>query len=117
VSANSIAWRKVVEQVVSCIADEDLQRRAWFGIGPEEDSPDEMFNQFFGDAAIEEFLARSDMELNDSQKVSGNNLVKLMRTLSEQTPQHIAPADLIDDPRWKKIREAAAQFSALLTST
>jgi hypothetical protein len=59
------AWRKVVEQVVSAIADEN--RRAWFGVGPEVSGPDEAFNQFFGDAAVEEFLNRDDAKLNDLQ--------------------------------------------------
>jgi hypothetical protein len=109
-----IAWRTVVEQTVNGIADEDFQRRSWFGLGPEISSPDEEFNAFFSDAAIEEFLQRNDTGLNDLQTEAGRHLVKLMRDLSRQTPKHIEPADLIDDPRWKTIREAAARFSALL---
>lgn len=108
------SWRKVIEQVVGAIADESLQRRAWFGIGPEMSSPDEHFCQFFGDAAIEEFLDRSDTGLNERQIESGRHIVKLMRELSDQTPDHIKPSDLIDDPRWRQIREAAAHFSKLL---
>lgn len=108
------AWRKVVEQTVGGIADESLQRRSWFGLGPEVSSPDEEFNQLFGDAAIEEFLQRDDNGLNDLQAEAGRHLVKLMNDLLRQTPQHIEPDDLIDDPRWQRIREAAARFSALL---
>lgn len=108
------AWRKAVEQVVGGVADEALQRRAWFGIGPEESSPDEEFCQFFDDAAIEEFLDRDDTGLNERQIKSGRHLVKLMRQLSDHTPNHINPADLIDDPRWQEIREAAARFHQLL---
>jgi hypothetical protein len=110
------AWRDIVVQVVSGIADEDLQRRAWFGIGPEQSSPDEDFSQFFGDAAIEDFLKRTDNGLNDLQSEAGRHLVTLMRDLSRQTTEHIEPANLIDDPRWKNIREAAARFSALLAA-
>ena len=108
------AWRKVIEQTVDGIADESYQRRSWFGLGPEISSPDEEFNTFFGDAAIEEFLQRDDTGLNDLQIEAGRYLVKLMNDLARQTPEHIEPADLIDDPRWKRIREAAARFSALL---
>ena len=104
------AWRKVVEQVVGGIADADLQRRAWFGIGPEESSPDEEFNQFFDDAAVEEFLARPDTGLSRAQLQAGQYLLELMKKLSTQTPQYIEPSSLIDDPRWQEIREAAAQF-------
>ncbi|HWA49041.1 MAG TPA: hypothetical protein VG742_12235 [Dongiaceae bacterium] len=108
------AWRKVVEQTVGAIADESLQRRSWFGLGPEISSPGEEFNQFFGDSAIVEFLQRDDNGLNDLQAEAARHLVKLMEDLSSQLPQHIKPEDLIDDPRWKRIRVAAARFSALL---
>jgi hypothetical protein len=108
------AWRTVLKQVVGAIADENLQRRAWFGIGPEESTPDEDICQFFGDAAIEEFLDRNDTGLNKQQLEAGRHLLELMRQLSDQTPDHIDPDDLIDDPRWQKIREAAARFYTLL---
>lgn len=108
------AWRRVVEQVVDGLADEALQRRAWFGVGPEESSPDEEFCMFFGDAAIEEFLDRDDVGLSASQLAAGRHLLKLMRELSDQTPDHIEPADLIDDPRWRRVRQAAARFLKLL---
>jgi len=115
-AVNLNAWRTVLKQVVDGIADESLQRRAWFGIGPEISSPDEMFNQFFGDAAIEDFLKRSDTGLNDLQLEAGRYLTKLMRELSKQTAEHLDPANLIDDPRWRKVREAAARFTTLLAT-
>jgi hypothetical protein len=109
-----IAWRKLLEEVVDSIADEDLQRRAWFGRGPEVWSPDEAFCQFFGDAAIEELLDRNDSGLSEPQLRAGRDLMALMRELSDQTPEHIKPSDLIDDPRWRRIRKAAARFHKLL---
>jgi hypothetical protein len=39
-----------------------------------------------------------------------------MHQLLTRTPTHIDPSELIDDPEWKKIREAASQFSALLAT-
>jgi hypothetical protein len=111
------AWRRVLEEVVDAISDEDLQRRAWFGIGPEESSPDEDICQFFGDAAIEEFLDRDDTGLNAAQIDAGRRLVAMMRELSDKTDRatgHIKPSELIDDPRWQEIRRAAADFRKLL---
>jgi hypothetical protein len=109
-------WRTVIKQAVDGIADEAMQRRAWFGIGPEVSSPDEVFCQFFDDAAIEDFLKRSDTGLNDLQLQAGKYLTKLMRELSKQTAEHIDPSNLIDDPRWRKVREAAARFATLLAT-
>jgi isocitrate dehydrogenase kinase/phosphatase len=115
---NIEAWRKVVEQGVDGLADEELQRRAWFGIGPEQSSPEETINQFLGDAAIREFLSRKDTGLNDLQIESGRTLIKLTEELLKEMPKDrkfIDPSKLIDDPRWKKIREAATRFLALLS--
>src|SRR5712692_1639468 len=108
------AWRKVLAGVVDSIADEALQRRAWFGTGPEVWSPDEAFCQFFDDAAAEEFFERDDTGLTQQQLTAGKHLVKLMHQLADETPNHIDPAALIDDPRWQKIRAAAARFHKLL---
>jgi hypothetical protein len=108
------AWRRVLEDIVDSIADEELQRRSWFGLGPEIWSPDEAFNQFFGDAAVEEFLDRGDTGLTRRQVNSGRKLVALMQELSAATPEHIDPADLVDDPRWRRIRAAATRFRSLL---
>jgi hypothetical protein len=110
------AWRAVVRQVTNGLADEALQRRAWFGVGPEISSPDEMFNQFFDDAAFEEFLSRVDSSLNAKQLEAGRRLLKLMTELSDETTQHIEPSTLIDDPRWRQIRLAASEFRSLLDS-
>ena len=68
----------------------------------------------FYDAAIEEFLDRKDTGLEAPQIKAGRHLVKLMSQFAAQTPEHIEPAELIDDPRWRKIREAAARFHTLL---
>ncbi|HWD60179.1 MAG TPA: hypothetical protein VG308_17975 [Stellaceae bacterium] len=108
------AWRRVVEDVVAGLADEAMQRRAWFGLGPEVSSPDDEFCMFFGDAAVEEFLERDDTGLGAGQRAAGRHLFKLMRDLSDQTPEHIEPEALIDDPRWQEIRNAAARFAKLL---
>jgi hypothetical protein len=107
-------WRNIVTEVVGEIADENLQRRAWFGIGPEVSSPEDDISAFFGDAAIEEFLNRDDTGLNETEIKAGRDLFELMSELADQTPEHIDPHVLIDDPRWQKIREAAARFYKLL---
>jgi hypothetical protein len=107
-------WRTLVTEVVGELADENLQRRAWFGFGPEVSSPDDDMSAFFGDAAVEEFLDRDDTGLNETEIKAGRDLVKLMSELADRSPEQIDPHDLIDDPRWQKIREAAARFHKLL---
>lgn len=106
-------WKKLVKDAVSGIADESLQRRAWFGIGPEVSSPEEEFCQLFNDASIEEYFDRNDNGLNQNQLKLGKHLVALMNDLGDEifkSQKFVDPNKLIEDPRWIKIREAARKF-------
>lgn len=118
-SADMKAWSKIVKDAVSWLANEEAQRRAWFGIGPEIDSPDEAFNGFFNDAAIEDYIQRKDTGLNDVQLEELVYLVKIMNKLSDETPssidREIGPS-FIDDPRWREVIEAAKRTQILLCS-
>jgi hypothetical protein len=87
-----------------------MQRRAWFELGPEVSSPDEDVNQFADDSAFEEFLAREDNGLNADQLATGRRLFGLVKRFADETPQHLEPTEVIDDPRWKQIRVAAREF-------
>jgi len=116
VAPNFEGWRKIVEQTVRGIADADLQKRAWFGSGPEVSSPDEMINQFFGDAAMEDFLDYPGVNLSPIQLTLGRHLLELMVRLSNGTPNSVDPTTFFDDPRWAEIRKAAQAFSSSLTT-
>ena len=117
---NIKTWRKLIEQGVAGIADEAFQRRAWFGVGPEQSSPEETINQFLGDAAIREFLSRADTGLSHLQIEAGRNLISLLDKLLKEMPKgykFFDPSKLIDDPRWRDIRNAATLFLALLSQS
>ena len=75
-TADINTWRQLVKDAVESIADEALQRRAWFGAGPEVYSPTEAIEQFFSSAAIEEFLTRPDNGFDDAQTTAGWRLVR-----------------------------------------
>ena len=116
-SVNIDKWFTVIKQTVEFMADEEATRRAWFGIGPEVDSPGENFCQFFGDAAVMEFLDRTDHGLTPPQFAALKDLAALMRKLSDETPDDIDTAigaELINDPRWKEIISASDRFLKLL---
>jgi hypothetical protein len=110
-------WFGLVKNAVGWLADEDAQRRAWFGLGPEQSSPGETFNAFLDDASVEEYLKRDNTGLNLRQRKALTGLTKMMRKLSDATPKlidkEIGPA-FIDDPRWKEVIKTAKETLALL---
>jgi len=112
-AADMRIWRRLVEDQVDDTANEDMQRRAWFGIGPEADSPDERFNKFLGDASVEDFLERSDTGFNEEQIQSLRYLTKLMRNLCNETEDY-PPPTFIDDHRWQKVIAAAKETKKIL---
>ncbi|SED85862.1 hypothetical protein SAMN05444161_4210 [Rhizobiales bacterium GAS191] len=113
-TVNIEARRKDFMRVVAEIADEQSQRRAWFGHGLEVASPDEQFNMFFDDLAAEEFLSRKDNGFIARQQQAAQILYNLMDNLADALPKKIDPKELIDDPRWIAVRAAAAQLLALI---
>ncbi len=101
-------WRRLVLDEVRSIADEQQQRKTWFGVGPLIDGPTEQFCAFFDNASVPDFLVRFDNGLNEEQIVQLTQLTAQMRHLSDTIRGFIRPADLIDDPRWEEIRKQAA---------
>jgi len=107
VAEDMAVWRGLILDEVRSIADEEQQRKTWFGEGPWVDSPTEQFCAFFDNASVPEFLAHSDNRLNEQQKLHLTQLSALMRYVSDSIHGFIRPVDLIDDPRWEEIRKQA----------
>ncbi|MGC2223366.1 MAG: hypothetical protein WA624_13900 [Methylocella sp.] len=110
-------WFGLVKDAVGWLADEEKQRRSWYGHGPEVSSPSETFESFLGDAAVEEYLKRDNTGLNKRQLEALTHLTKMMRKLRTETPgsidRKIGPA-FIDDPRWKEVIKTAKETLSLL---
>ncbi len=89
------------------IADEQMQRRAWFGLGTEETSPDEAVNQFYG-FDMDGLLASG--RLSEPQKRSLTVLRKKMDAFCAATPEFLKAEDVVDDPRWGELRQLASEL-------
>ena len=110
-------WFGLIKNAVGRLADEEMQRRSWYGHGPEVGSPGEIFCGFLDDAAVEEYLKRDNTGLNQRQLEALTRLTKLMLKLCDETPnsidREIGPA-FIDDPRWKLVIKTAKETQSLL---
>lgn len=101
-------WRERVIDQLRHIANEAFQRKVWFGGGEDQwvDSPTETICAY-DDLLVPRILAEPEHGLDWEQVVELTRLNSLMDDLVENTPDSIRPEDLIDDPRWREIREQA----------
>lgn len=103
-------WRHVVFDAIEAVSNLDLQKRAWFGVGTEQSSPDEMINQLLGDAALEDFLRLESNDMSEEQIRVGWELLRETNLFVDGTPDFLKPADVINDLRWVNIRMLATAF-------
>ncbi len=107
-------WRGRVKQAVRGLADEAMQRRGWLGIGPEESSPTEDICQLVDDTDFEKYLDTANAGYTTKQVEAGKQLLIMIQQFPHKVRDKIKPEELINDPRWVKIRDAAKNFLTLL---
>jgi hypothetical protein len=109
-------WKILVRDAVQHVADEEYQRRSWFGLSPTEcSSPDEVL-QTFDDLDFSEFLASGEVNLTDQQRVAGKTLEAEMDRFAQATPIQPDPGLVINDERWIEIQSAAGKILEALSS-
>jgi hypothetical protein len=100
-------WRHNVITAAKRASDRTYQERAWFGHGPELDSPDELLCTFLDDLVFEQFLVHP--KLSPSEQTAASHLYTTVEAYVS-SPKTLKPSDVIDDPRFERVRTAAAEF-------
>ena len=108
------AWRTNVISAARRAANREYQQRVWFGHGPERDSPDDLFCTFLGDLVFDDFL-RHPM-LSSPERTAAMRLYQVIEEYAKRTPKHLEPSDVIDDPRFEDVRNAAKDFLRIAES-
>jgi hypothetical protein len=89
-------WKQRVRQAVEGLADAECQRRAWFGIGPEESSPTEEVCQLVDDTDFEDHLDKNDVEFNQNQIEAGKNLLTAVKQCPYAIRNSVKPEILVN---------------------
>ena len=106
-------WLRNACSVLDAIADRDVLHDAWSGKSDYPTTPEEIYNEVFSDAVIDEY-ADSELGLDEAQKAAGKAFVDRMRDFDKIGGPELPWQEVIDHPDWIKVREAAAKFLALL---
>lgn len=107
------SWLKHACEVLDTIADPDFLRDAWSGKSRYVSWPDEVYNEVFSDAVIDEY-ADPDLDLDEAQKAAGKDFIDRMRDFDKIGGPELPWQEVIDHPGWIKVREAAKKFLDLL---
>jgi hypothetical protein len=102
-------WKDNIIDIICDIADKKKQEESW-PVG-KDDIPSiiEMY-ELLEDFRIEEFLASKDNNLTDQQVKLGKQLVEAMSEYSPPGKELPDEENVLNDPRWNKVRFAATEF-------
>lgn len=106
-------WLRNACSVLDAIADRDVLHDAWSGKSDYPTTPEEIYNEVFSDAIIDEY-ADPELDLDKAQKAAGKAFIDSMEHFDSIGGPELPWQEVIDHPGWIKVREAAARFLALL---
>ncbi|HEX3973087.1 MAG TPA: hypothetical protein VHX19_17295 [Stellaceae bacterium] len=111
-------WAEIIRRELVGIADRSFQEKAWFNPGPggPVSSPTEMISMLldtydFGNGAQERYL-----DLTDAQRAACADFDKMLQTFGRGRKKQLIDRQILDDPEWEKIRQAAAELLRILPS-
>jgi hypothetical protein len=108
-------WRQNVLGAARRAADRSYQERVWFGHDPQRrGSPGDLICTFMDDLVFEEFLL--DPRLPKREREAAARLYKAVEEYADSTPQVLNPSDVIDDPKFERVRIAAREFLKIAES-
>ena len=102
-------WNIKIVKLFKDFADEDLQRRSWFGIGPEVSSPAEMCC-WLEDVDLESWRVDRENELGDLLSRMISDFINEV----DQLPENIDDWTIFASNKWIKIRLLASVIRDIL---
>lgn len=117
IAANTALWASAVRHVIEEIADRDSQDRRWFGRNPpKESSPTEVICMLMDSLHFDDASKDLSLDLSDSQRAACARFAEMVDTFVHQHRDHLNEHEVIDDPDWEKVRQAAANLLKILPS-
>jgi hypothetical protein len=105
-------WKNYIRAYLERIADRRYQDLVWFDRPRDEwkdeiSSPGELINGLFHDSLFEEFVVSPHFGFTNDQKASAQSFADVLKKFARASPDFPHPEQVIDDPTWGELREAA----------
>jgi hypothetical protein len=111
---NKEAWKRRVLDALEDMSDEQFQRRAWTGIGPEESSLVEVICALFDDALLREYVAKYCSSLPPKALLDVHDLDRKIQCLDTDHLDTLPALEVIENPKWVEIRRIAHNLKMAL---
>ena len=107
---NKETWKGRILAALGDMADEQFQRRAWTGIGPEVSSLVEVICGLFDDALLREYVEKYGSSLSPKTLSDLGKLDRKIKVLDTDHLDTLPVLELIDSPQWVEIRNLAGDL-------
>lgn len=108
-------WLEIARPAIEAFANRAFQSRAWFGHGPEVSSPTEVICQLF-DFRFDKTSQDPSFDLSNEQRAACARFGEMVDGYARSHKGHLDEHEVIDDPEWERIRQAAADLLKILPS-
>ena len=103
-------WLNRILQGASDIGSRAFQEQTWKAGGDLISSPDEVYQNLMEDCRPDLFFETYGETLDASQVQSWKALRASLEGYYDRMPLHPDPTDLLNDPEWDLVRQAARRF-------
>lgn len=103
-------WLNSILHAAGDIASKAFQEQAWKAGGDRVSSPDEVYQALMEDCTPDLFFKTYGEGLSKEQLQCWSDLKSRLRSYYDRMPLYPEPAEVLDDPEWDLVRQAAAKF-------
>ena len=100
-------WKGLILSALGDMADEQFQRRAWAGIGPESSSLVEIICRLFDDVLLREYVKKYASTLPSKTLSDVRDLDERVQRLNAEYLDTLPALDAINSPEWVEISDLA----------
>jgi hypothetical protein len=111
-------WLEIIRRELVGIADRSFQEKAWFNPGPDGpvSSPTEMIAMLLDTYDFDHGAQEPYLDLTDAQRTACADFGRMLETFGRGRKKQLTDRQVLDDPEWGKIRQAAAELLKILPS-
>jgi hypothetical protein len=103
-------WLARILEAARDISSPEFQQEAWFPGGKVVSSPREVYHVLIEDYTFDLFFQTYGGRFAEEQIRSANELRSLLEQYYDKMPKHPDPLQVLNDPEWNAVRQAAQRF-------